>query len=76
MTERRKKSAREITLSIIPGETRKEKLKANETVSSLLSRLGINRETVIVRVSGKMVADSEKLCPGKKVEIISIISGG
>jgi len=76
--ERRKKSAKsgEITLSIIPGKTRKEKVGSEETASSLLSRLGINRETVLVRVSGKMVSDSEKILPGMRVEIISIISGG
>lgn len=60
----------------IPGKTSNEPLPRDKKVSTLLSSLGINRETVVVRISGKIVPESAKLSGKETVEIVSIISGG
>ncbi|MFH0961802.1 MAG: sulfur carrier protein ThiS [archaeon] len=65
-----------ILVKRIPGKSSREEISPGETFENLLKKLGINRETVVVRRNGRLVAESEKISPGDKVEIVSIISGG
>ncbi len=45
-------------------------------ISELLEELGLNRETVIVRLNEEVRVEEEPLKPGDKVEIIKAVSGG
>lgn len=65
-----------VTVKRIPGKSSRVLVPSRSSIYSLLARLGINRETVVVRLNGKIAAESEKLAKGDKLEIISIVSGG
>ncbi len=45
-------------------------------VEDILQELGINRETVIVRLNGRLVPEEEELRDGDLIEIIRVVSGG
>jgi thiamine biosynthesis protein ThiS len=45
-------------------------------IADLLDQLSQNRETVVVRVNGKIVADEERLVDGDSVEILTVVTGG
>jgi thiamine biosynthesis protein ThiS len=45
-------------------------------IADLLDQLGQNRETVVVRVNGKIVAEEERLADGDSVEILTVVTGG
>lgn len=45
-------------------------------IENLLNELGINRETVLVRLNNEVCVEEETLKDGDKVEIIKAISGG
>ena len=51
-------------------------LRRGARVDDLLEKLGINRETVLVRLNNKVCVEEEILREGDKVEIIKAISGG
>ena len=55
---------------------REVRLGPRATVSDLLERLGYSRETVVVRRSGKIVVEEERLSNGDLVEIIPVVTGG
>jgi thiamine biosynthesis protein ThiS len=46
------------------------------TVLELLGKLGVNRETVLVKVGGKVVPEEQPLKDGDRVEVFQIVSGG
>lgn len=46
------------------------------TVSTILSRLRIPREEVLVKVNGKLAPEDAELLPKDKVEIIKVVFGG
>ncbi|MDI6654745.1 MAG: MoaD/ThiS family protein [Candidatus Hydrothermarchaeota archaeon] len=46
------------------------------TVDELLEKLGINRETVLVRRNKEICLEEELLKPNDFVEIIKVVSGG
>lgn len=46
------------------------------TVEQVLEKLGINRETVLVRLNREICTEEEKLKPGDAVEIIRAVTGG
>ncbi|MBI5253561.1 MAG: sulfur carrier protein ThiS [Euryarchaeota archaeon] len=46
------------------------------TVDELLEKLGINRETVLVRLNKEICTEEEKLKPGDTIEIIRAVTGG
>ena len=56
--------------------TRKLKVAAKTSISDLLGRLGQNRETVVVRLNGKIVAEEERMAAGDSVEILPVVTGG
>lgn|GEM_PF-2395805 len=51
-------------------------LSQDMTFDSLLKELKINKETVIIAKDGKVVLESDNIGNAKKIEIISVISGG
>lgn len=55
---------------------RKVKLASGAKVLNLLNQLGQNRETVVVRLNGKIVPEEERLRGGDSVEILPIVTGG
>ena len=51
-------------------------VKPGSTVAQALEKVGIGRETVVVRRSGVIIPLEEKLKPGDRLEAIRIVSGG
>ncbi len=47
-----------------------------DTIAQLLDHLGINRETVLVRLNGEIRTEEEQLADGDDVLIIRAITGG
>lgn len=45
-------------------------------IADLLNQLGQNRETVVVRLNGKIIAEEERLTDGDSVEILPVVTGG
>jgi sulfur carrier protein len=45
-------------------------------VIDVLEKLGINLETVVVKLNGKVVMETEPLVDGGKIEIIPIVTSG
>ncbi len=56
--------------------SRKLKVTPKTRIVDLLEQLGQNRETVVVRLNGKIVAEGERLVNGDSVEILPIVTGG
>lgn len=46
------------------------------TVDELLEKLGINRETVLVRRNKEICTEEEKLKPNDFIEILRAVTGG
>lgn len=55
---------------------RKVKVGSKTKVADLLDQLGQNRETVVVRLNGKIVAEEERLADGDFIEILPVVTGG
>jgi len=55
---------------------RKVKITPRTKITDLLKLLGQNRETVVVRVNGKIITEEEGLAGGDLVEILPIVTGG
>ncbi len=55
---------------------RKVKITQKTRIADLLNQLGQNRETVVVRLNGKIIAEEEHLTDGDLVEILPIVTGG
>ncbi len=58
------------------GSRKSLRLRKGDRIDDLLEKLGINRETVLVRLNNKVCVEEEILREGDKVEIIKAISGG
>lgn len=56
--------------------TREVRVPQKTSIADLLNRLGQNRETVVVRLNGKIVAEEEHLTDGDSVEILPVVTGG
>lgn len=56
--------------------TRKVKVAPRTKITELLNQLGQNRETVVVRLNGKIIAEEERLSDGDSVEILPVVTGG
>ena len=54
----------------------KIKVPQKTRIAGLLDQLGQNRETVVVRLNGKVVAEEERLADGDSVEILTVVTGG
>ncbi|MDI6642847.1 MAG: sulfur carrier protein ThiS [Candidatus Hodarchaeaceae archaeon] len=69
----------EITVKVrVIGQraTRKVRVAQKTRAADLLNQLGLNRETVVVRLNGKIVAEEERLADGDSVEILPVVTGG
>ncbi|MFH1821071.1 MAG: sulfur carrier protein ThiS [Methanobacteriota archaeon] len=67
----------EVRVKIIGQKSvRRLKIVAGTTVADLLNKLGQNRETVVVRLNGKIIAEEERLKSGDHVEILPVVTGG
>ena len=58
------------------GELRKLRLSPSSDILVALKETGHNPETVVVRLNGRIVPETEKLSDGDEIEIIPIVSGG
>ncbi|MEM2890108.1 MAG: sulfur carrier protein ThiS [Candidatus Hadarchaeum sp.] len=56
--------------------SRRLKVASGTTIAELLKRIGQNRETVVVRLNGRIVAEEERLKRGDLVEILPVVTGG
>lgn len=67
----------EVRVKIIGQRSaRRLRVSARTTVADLLKQLEQNRETVVVRLNGKIVAEEERLASGDLVEILPVVTGG
>jgi thiamine biosynthesis protein ThiS len=69
----------EITVKVrVIGQraARKVMVPQKTRMSDLLDQLGQNRETVVVRLNGKIVAEEERLADGDSAEILTVVAGG
>jgi sulfur carrier protein len=69
----------EITVKVrIVGQkaTRRVRVQQKTRIVDLLDQLGQNRETVVVRLNGKIVAEEERLADGDLVEVLPVVTGG
>ncbi len=55
---------------------KKYECKANSTARDALKRIGIQPESVLVVVNGKLSTDDVILKEGDKVKLVAVISGG
>lgn len=62
----------------VDGKKKKTNLEINGKleVNKFLEDIGENRESVIVKVNGKIVTEFDYVSKGDKVELIKIASGG
>jgi sulfur carrier protein ThiS len=58
------------------GKNNMVSVKSGANIGDVLEKIGINRETVIVRLGGEIVPETEKLKDKEGIEILRIISGG
>lgn len=69
----------EITVKVrVIGQrvAREIKVPQKTRIADLLDKLGQNRETIVVRLNGKIVAEEERLADGDSVEILPVVTGG
>ncbi len=58
------------------GKARRLTLASRATVSDLLGQLEQNRETVVVRLNGRIIAEEERLRSGDRLEVLPVVTGG
>ena len=61
---------------VYKGRGRKVDVPAKSSVSDLMRKAGINKQTVLIKVGNQIVPDDEKLKGGERVEALVIVSGG
>ncbi len=57
-------------------EPKQIEVEENSTIQTLIDKMQINEETIIVKLNDKFVHTSKKLKKGDQLEIIDIIYGG
>jgi thiamine biosynthesis protein ThiS len=66
-----------VSVRVFPGRKKQLiKLPARSKVASLLKKLDLNSQTIVVRCNGKIVTEEEPLKSEDWVEIIHIVTGG
>lgn len=55
---------------------RKRKIRPVATVGELVSRLGLAKEEVLVKVNGRLAADSTPICKKDEIKVMRVIFGG
>lgn len=59
---------------IVDGK--KRRVAHSGAVSSLLAKLGLRREEVVVKINGRLAPETRALRPGDRVEVIKVVFGG
>ncbi len=62
-------------MDIIIGDSKK-KLKFSGSIETLLEKLKLGRESVVVKVNGKLAPENRVLKGNEEVEIIKVVFGG
>jgi len=57
-------------------DNRKKRLQFKGDVASLLRKLKVMREEVVVKVNGHLAPETKVLAPSDRVEIIKVVFGG
>ncbi len=57
-------------------DNRKKRVSHKGDVSSLLKKLGVMREEVVVKVNGRLAPETRRLAATDKVEVIKVVFGG
>lgn len=65
-----------IKIKLSDKKTKVLKVEKDSTIEELLKRLGINTETVIVKMNGRIVPEVEILEDGCTIELIEFVSSG
>lgn len=61
----------------VDGESKEINLNFDKiTIKEFIEKTGENRESVIVKINGKIVTEFDSISNGDKVELIKISSGG
>jgi len=55
---------------------KKYELKANVTARDAIKKIGLDPESVLVVVNGKLVTDDVVLREGDEVKLVAVVSGG
>jgi sulfur carrier protein ThiS len=57
-------------------DNKKRKMRYDGDVASLLKKLGVMREEVVVKVNGRLAPETKRLAAADKVEVIKVVFGG
>jgi sulfur carrier protein ThiS len=60
----------------ITFRNKRYEVKENITARDALKKIGIDPESVLITVSGKLVTDDTLLRQGDEVKLVAVISGG
>jgi len=60
----------------ITFRNKKFEVKENSTARDALKKIGIDPESVLITVNGKLVTDDVLLRQGDEVKLVAVISGG
>ena len=63
-------------MELILDAGRPRKMAFSGDVASLIKKLGLMREEVLVRVNGRIVPETRAVGPKDRVEIIKVVFGG
>jgi thiamine biosynthesis protein ThiS len=65
-----------VRVQVFGEEPKDMEITEGAKVLDLLRGLGINRETVLVKLNGKIVPEEEELKEGAEVKIFKVVTGG
>ncbi len=66
-----------VKVVLIPENSEKElEIPEGSKVLDVLKKLGLNRETHVVKLNGEIVVEEESVREGDVLEIIRVVSGG
>lgn len=57
-------------------DNEKTRMRYSGSVSSLLKKLGVMREEVLVKVNGKLAPETRNIGSRDRVEVITVVFGG
>lgn len=57
-------------------ERKNIELEHNGTARTLLEKLGVNPEVVLIVKDGTLITEDEDISQAEKIELLSVISGG
>ncbi|MCI0503571.1 MoaD/ThiS family protein [Candidatus Micrarchaeota archaeon] len=57
-------------------DNKKKRMRFSGDVASLLKKLGVMREEVVVKVNGRLAPETRPLLASDRVEVIKVVFGG